>query len=1182
MTINSALSGGNLTTLRAGAYNSRWYLSVVAPEQYATARINQGAFNDAIGELTIDTTSAEWLNVTKGMMVWIGSTVGSRDMGVYRIRKTPIAATMYISELSPGDPGLLALDPIPLADNAYVTIFIDHNSWSVFPRITFAGGVVTFFKDFDDAYADQNETTVPGILNLGAHVTEKVADAATFNHTFTASFTAFEGATVSTYAWFIDETASGSASTLNNTYAVGNYVVRCTVTLSNAAVVTAVRHVRIHDDTNNPATQITISSDQKARRGRTMSVEVIGDYVDELVEGSAVFIWEDVTTGVDSATTQFVGFIDSYDGNMTPGLSDLSIQVVSPLIAASELQIFRQQITFNASPANWQEAVAALMHFDFFTFYMLYYHSTILSLCDLNLAGVSALVSNAWRCDGGNLVDQINRTGSSVNVEITQASDGSLWLQRNPAMLSDSDRSGIVTRMTLLEDDVSEVTYNRQVFAPTSTVEGLALEATTDATSVSTWRAQSPGETPGQGLANERLEGQIVANLNDLRARVANRYAALNNPIPSISASFNYSMDVWEPAIWYFVTLTLGSDIWAEGVSFSQRCIIEDASYSYNEDGTRDITLTLIPETNGNDTLAVELEILPDPGFGLGDFNIPSYDGDDLLIEFDPLNFDGLGDIFGLPLDLGVSNTGVTDDGTPGTITFNGAVMAWSGKLGFTANPEVTAPNWDALHEPDELVVSAVHDPNSPFISDDTQALRVWSVTGKALHFNDDAFGVGTWIWKVAIDGAVLIRHAAGVPGDKGIGIYSAGSIDTTELYIADPLSHVGHVARVANPPGGDIYYIDMNYAGAAPSDCWGFVANIAVISDTLWGTAVATLSPTLTLAESPAVEISGIYVYANNGAITTFTSLLDTTYGSGIWINANNGGYPLLANPPHIDEDEVYHLRFGLTERATFDGELTVSEIQLLCRGVPPAKRNTQIYYSADGGDTGTETVLGVAVGDTGYDLDDYGLGVHLAGFNKGIHSTTAYDGTFSATTTWTGLDDIELVSCIRIPFLQVDAGQAANSDVENLHFIFGTAAAVSAKTLWLGALNASTRTKVSETDITPIISGTTYIIPSWDSLEAAGADTQIILALGVGGGQTDLIYSDDSGGTWAVAQSNVDYDVVRFVLGTTDEAWVFGTDGAAHVTTVSTPFDTLTDKDGDFTTDIGAFPIAGGHVIF
>lgn len=608
--LNVALPGADDTTWQDDPFGADTYLSFVPQVSFATARINQAFFSSPLYELAVDSTSAAWSSVVKGMTVWIGSTAGAHDLWVGRVRETPGVSTLYVMEMDSGDPGLLAvLEAQPLVDNAYVTIILDHNAWSVFPLIDYGGGTsATFYKDRDDAYSDQHENPACPV-RLGPHKPGWV-DAGTgfLNHTFTPTIDPFDGATITGHAWFVDEVAAGTGSSLNYNYDAGHHLVRYVATLSNGRVLTFIRHVWAHDADDYPPIQIkAIGNDRRDRQGRRMSLDIRAeDFEADLMRGSLVCIWDDVdaTCDIDSATTQFTGFVESISSSVEPGLPVVSLEVVSPLGIVAKLVAFSQQLSVAANPATWNEALASLMHLDYFAYQLFEYHSTLTRLFDFYPSGATGYLAQTWQVDGGNIVDQLNRTADDIGAELTQASDGSLWLRRNPALLE--DRSAVIERCTLTTRHIRRVVSVKHNLRPRyGSVDAQGFLSSTAAAFLVLSRAA--GKAGGQGAQQEKLEGQIALSQVDLNERTGHRLAELNNPYASIVVELVRGYDLIEPALWHFVTLDLPADVWPEGVAFHARCVVTDVSKRYNENGTRTLTLTLVPETSGQPGVAMPL-----------------------------------------------------------------------------------------------------------------------------------------------------------------------------------------------------------------------------------------------------------------------------------------------------------------------------------------------------------------------------------------------------------------------------------------------------------------------------------------------------------------------------------------------------------------------------------------------
>lgn len=233
------------------------------------------------------------------------------------------------------------------------------------------------------------------------------------------------------------------------------------------------------------------------------------------------------------------------------------------------------------------------------------------------------------------------------------------------------------------------------------------------------------------------------------------------------------------------------------------------------------------------------------------------------------------------------------------------------------------------------------------------------------------------------------------------------------------------------------------------------------------------------------------------------------------------------------------------------------------------------EIITSIDSGATiDTITVEGSGYPANGcFDADDYNAGVIVVGAGSTIHYANAYDDAATVELTGlTGLNGTAKVVCIRIPYLKL-ATQADNDTATSMQFIYGVDAAVSGKTLWGITFNASTGAIAAQSDMTPIISATTYYVIGPNALVTYGGNTQRIAALvkPVGGGSTRLITSTNGGTSWT-DRGAIDCLSVRFLSpaegGSGSELWLAGAAGIR----LSYDFGaTLMTKTGDLNIETG-----------
>lgn len=710
MMLNAALSAGDLTNLRSttGTHVVKAYLSTIPLSTVATALVNEVSPPDAIFQITVDNTSAGWSNVRKGMTVKIGTSAGAADIGTYRVRKAPTATILYLAEMSNGDPGLLALSTTQrIVDNAFVTIVNDYNLWSVFPRIEFSGGTTAaFYKDYDVAYSTQNQTAIACPLLLGEHLVGFVnSGTGLLSGSWTRSIDAFDGTIVLSTAWFVDEVAAGTGATLNHDFSAGHHIVRCTVTLANGATVEGIRHVFAHNTTTEAPYEIEILSDQLEMTGRTMTVKlsVPSDYND-FVHGQMLIVWFDQSwngSTISSASKKFVGFVQAASYRRIPGGSEVTLEITSATIMMKSISTFSQILSFSASPTEWHEAIAAIMHPDYFIFYLFYYHTTFLHLFDITLPNLQSYVKNSWGVSPGNIVDQIENSISNVNLRLGQDSHGNIWLTRDPVLLSTSGRNALVERMTITEDDLKELSFRKTIRVGTGRVDGGGFVASTGIPSA--LLSNASGKTFGLGSGRENFENQLVLDQTELNERTGHKFAQLNNPYPDVQLQFSRAYMVFEPAVGYWVRLTLGAAYWPTGSSVNVRAVVKSVTHQYLKNGAVQTSAVVEIETVGASGQTVPIYLGNDMEEEyLDDLNLPSYDDNGLLIpEFDP-SFDwGFGDgsdYWGIPNDFTTENNAI-DAGDPGegipeqvdVVTFG----ALSGnKAHYTADRTPSSPTW--------------------------------------------------------------------------------------------------------------------------------------------------------------------------------------------------------------------------------------------------------------------------------------------------------------------------------------------------------------------------------------------------------------------------------------------------------------------------------------------------------
>lgn len=1121
MAYSSSLTGGELTALRAGNHTVKRYLSLIPLSSVATCRINQSVFAVPLAQLTIDNLSGSFTSVVKaGMTAWIGSTSGARDIGVYRIRKTPTADTLYIQELSNGDPGQLAVrDLQPLADNAFVTIYEGENSWSVASRIEYSGGVDarvgTFYKDYDTAYTDQNETggDVPCILNIGDNEAGQVnSTTGLMTISRTADTYIWDGATVSTYLWNVDggTITSGSTSTQSITvdYTYGNYLLECTITLSTGAVVIARRWIIAHDPTNHPATEIQIGSDRRDQYGRRMSIRTLED-IGEIIQGQLGIYWEIASwngSDVASATTSFVGFVSRYTGQVEPNKTSQTIDLVSPLELLKTTAAFGQQLVVASNPTTWTEVSASLSHLDFFIMYLLYWHTSILRLFDFEPVLLQSYTTQAWKVDGGNLYQQLQNAGTRLNVTVGQGSNGTIFVRRDPNLMSQTARDLKILRMTMTEDDVKSVSPSYAVRNQIGKVSGSGFYY--DNGTLTPLLAVFPGNVGGQGSDVAHLDGQLVTpsgGQDELGQRCANEFARLNNPFSSQSLFIPYNLDVFEPAEKYWVGVNVSATYWHNADGFNGRGLVTAVTIQHAEGGKKTTTLEFIPETAGVDVDAETVPVqLPSSG------NAPYLEGNsytllpttpyDLttgLLTFNPVALELP------PYTVAPPLISPSEEGT------GNLIVGQAGTVRLSTNISAGTPSFTTVHNPagGKTFVSFVYDGSDTYVLYDDG-------TSSYLYLITDILGTPAASLKQTFTNlrGGYTRRSAGDANSIAALVYGDSDTNTSEAFSSNPdprwsLTSGSYSASGGNPNGN---VLDSQLT----VDPFTAVVTVEIITKDLG--VMDTVGYDMK-TESSSVSNRNHFQRVRGWDGSSWTTLYDDVelLAEEIWYTRSRS---ITA-----DNWEKIEVRLNAGWVASEGGIVRLDNIILT------STQKEYIKWSTNSGTAVSTVDCGIKGNDQlAFDMDDFNLGVHIAAANGTVVYTTAYNqATATALSGLAGTAYTDTITCIRIPYKKL-ASQVLNNSATSLQFIYCTDAGYTAGVTF----NTATGAISAESDMSIIIDGTTYYVIAAGALETYGDNTQLINAFvkPVGGGDTKLVRSADGGGTWSI-KATFDARHVHFI---------------------------------------------------
>lgn len=221
------IPAGTLTKLRTTPHRSKMYLAIQQAIYWNGANWSgylwegqidgdpAGTAGDLVADLTVDNGAvgdAKWIaagapNVAclDGMTVFIGTVKGDHDKGIFRLRgdQTLDAATVSL------DIGSTSEIVDIVEDDDWVVVLDEFRLWTRYPRITEAGGVISWYKDYDITYnslgADQatrQEASLPPTTMMGPHAVKFVDadEVVTVDFDWSDSYANHPDATVNAWA----------------------------------------------------------------------------------------------------------------------------------------------------------------------------------------------------------------------------------------------------------------------------------------------------------------------------------------------------------------------------------------------------------------------------------------------------------------------------------------------------------------------------------------------------------------------------------------------------------------------------------------------------------------------------------------------------------------------------------------------------------------------------------------------------------------------------------------------------------------------------------------------------------------------------------------------------------------------------------------------------------------------
>lgn len=647
----TAVTPTELNLLRSRPHETTLWLSIYKPTVIMTAQVNDLSAAPGLRIITYDNPSdpGDYMYVEEGMMMYVGTTPGARDIGRIRVRSAT-ATTITVAENS----------DIEWADNLYLTLVEFWEIDAVYPRITSTGTSTYWYKDYDIAYDNQNDE-LGMFICMGGHY------AGFKGQVFLSATgtTSLMGNALS-YSWVLPGSDIGTSLSLTPGWVTYNTPGHYTIKLTVSDTVTFVedksyRQISIYDrpgeGNNVPILNWELISMEGSREQGGYRARIkIRENVEDVVDGSLVVIFADDKYGgtdqsiggnaVNRQKIVLVGYI--LDGSISYNYNDSSAEfsIGSPTEIMKLTEGFgvaldsssdpsAQGTSDNNYPSPWvlmldMNCRRAIYHY-------LRWHSTVLFTNDFQFLGTDKNIQN-FDADRESVYDAVsNLMAGTLQGNVVCDRQGKIWAEVSVAATHNATGTFVNTFDILKQDWINSPSIEEEYNDVVSYLEmgGISFE-----TATGTWAAYlacAPGATPAYRGRVQKMEGMALLSQSDLNTICGDVFAYLNSRYAhvGIDLSGNYrNLDIAPQEI---VSLSVDAADTPKRIVWNKKPFhITEMSWQY--DPRRGIflpTISLHEITHGFAATTITIPPVPpttDPGGG--GYDIPP-------IKIPPISFTG-------------------------------------------------------------------------------------------------------------------------------------------------------------------------------------------------------------------------------------------------------------------------------------------------------------------------------------------------------------------------------------------------------------------------------------------------------------------------------------------------------------------------------------------------------------
>lgn len=648
MTVPTA---AELVLTRTQPQSTKLWLSVFHPDAVLIAQVNEPIYSGTTQGIRVfnydNTLVGSYTGTVSGMTILFGSALGVYDLGRVRVRSAT-ATTITVAENS----------DVQWIDNAWFRIIDFYEIWPVYSRMTQTGTTITFYKDYDIAYTDQN-SNVGAFICMGSHYAGFVgcnSNEADIYFTATGT-TSIETADMS-YHWDF-----GSSGVTPATYdgqipgfvkftGPGYWTVDLSVTVSGSfGINTEVshRHIALYNrpecgagGANWPILEWDLLNLDGSRDEAGYTAKMwIRESVSWMVGGALITIFADDQFG-DTETTiggnspgrtsiVFNGYI--VDGSIEYNWreSRYEFDVVSPTIYMKNQEAFSVTVQSCVDPvadclADPDNCVSSWAMFKHLTiekgiYHYLKWHSTAMLTNDITFVGTDQKVEY-FDADRTSLYDAIQtQIHAGLYGDFVCDRQGKFWVEESFATMTPSWISMYYGTILTVEagDWMGNLQIQEKEVPELSLLEmgGIAYDGPETET-YAAYLASAPGSVPKYQGRVERTQGLALTNQNQLNWLVGSIFAYRNARYPNVIMRMAGGYRIIDIAPQEMVRISIDNDATNRGITWVAKRF-HPLSISYDFDPQRKVllpTITLheLPTGLAGETLSIPVEP-PDGGY---------------------------------------------------------------------------------------------------------------------------------------------------------------------------------------------------------------------------------------------------------------------------------------------------------------------------------------------------------------------------------------------------------------------------------------------------------------------------------------------------------------------------------------------------------------------------------------